>query len=163
MNQLLLQEEIKKKVKGLETPKEVVKDQIINEDFVMNDDLRDWTFKEDNKGRYRERIIEVIEKIGVEKWFKLKKYPTNDDSVWKNRYTGTLITLGEEIYKKEVITCGKIIRLLKYGTIKICLKNIRKEQKNFMREKKKKVLTIKDIIENHKNKDYYLRKRNLKK
>ena len=98
MNQITLQEEIKRKVTGLETPKKInVEDEIINKSFIMKDDLRDWIFKEDKKGnRYRERIWELIEKIGDEEWFKLKGYPINSDSVWKNRYTGSLSKLGEE-------------------------------------------------------------------
>jgi hypothetical protein len=64
--------------------------------------LREWTDKEDsNEVRYRERIIKVIEEIGVENWFKLKGYPTDDKSIWKNRYTGDLTTLGEEIHEYD--------------------------------------------------------------
>jgi hypothetical protein len=74
----------------------IVKDEVIDENFILKEDLRDWVFKEDSDGnRYRERIIDVIERIGVEKWFKLKGYPTDEKSVWKNRYGGGLRTLGE--------------------------------------------------------------------
>jgi hypothetical protein len=62
---------------------------------------KDWIFKEDENGdRYRERIMDVIMKeIGVEGWFRLKGYPINPESVWKNRYTGSLITLNEDIHR----------------------------------------------------------------
>jgi len=65
---------------------------------IMQEDLRDWIFKEDLEGnRYRERIWDKIKEFGVEKWFKAKGYPTEKDSVWKNRYCGTLTTLGRQI------------------------------------------------------------------
>jgi hypothetical protein len=78
----------------------ILKDEIIDKEFVLREDLRDWLFKEDSEGtRYRERIIDVIEEIGVENWFKLKGYPTDEKSVWKNRYTKGLTTLGQEIHE----------------------------------------------------------------
>jgi len=66
--------------------------------FIMAEDLRDLV-QEDKlgKGEYRTKAKEIIEKIGVEKWFKLKGYPTEPDSKWKNRYTGGLTTLREEV------------------------------------------------------------------
>ena len=71
----------------------------INGKFIMREDLREWVFKEDEEGtRYRERIVETIEKFGVEKWFKSMAFPTKENSVWKNRYTGSLTTLKEEIH-----------------------------------------------------------------
>ena len=98
MKQTAIKKEIKKELTSVETPTEV-KDEIIDKTFVMKDNLRDWIFKEDSKGRYRERIIKLLEEIGVENWFKLKGYPTNSDSVWKNRCTGSLITLEEDIHR----------------------------------------------------------------
>ena len=72
--------------------------EIINQEFIMRDDLRDWVFKEDKNGsRYRERIFEAIQKLGVEKWYKAKGYPTSPDSVWKNRYTASLTKLSERV------------------------------------------------------------------
>ena len=77
------------------------KDLVIDREFVLNTslaDLRDILFVEDNKGiRYRERIMDRIKEIGVEEWFKLKRMPTDGDSVWKNRYTGSETTLGQQI------------------------------------------------------------------
>lgn len=75
----------------------------IDKEFVLKTDLtklRDLIFVEDSEGnRYRERIIEEIEKIGVENWFKARGLPTDDNSVWKNRYTGDEITLKEDIHQ----------------------------------------------------------------
>jgi len=73
----------------------------IDKEFIMRDDLRDFIFQEDSEGdRYRERIWELINEIGVENWFKAKGYPTDEKSVWKNRYGGSLTTLGDEIYNE---------------------------------------------------------------
>jgi hypothetical protein len=74
---------------------------IIDDKFIMRDDLRDWVFEEDEDGRFRERIIDEIERIGVLNWFKIKGYPINPESIWKNRYTGSLGTLGEEIHEYD--------------------------------------------------------------
>lgn len=78
-------------------------DLIIDKNFVLNTDLekiQDTLFKEDSEGvRYRERIIEAIEQIGVEAWCKARGLPTNPDSIWKNRYTGDEITVKEYIEK----------------------------------------------------------------
>ena len=77
-------------------------DLIIDKQFVLDtdlDDLRDLRFKEDSEGkRYRERIIERIEEIGVEEWFKARGLPTDPNSVWVNRYCKGETTLGDEIY-----------------------------------------------------------------
>jgi hypothetical protein len=83
----------------------------INKEFILNTDLkelRETIFLEDENGdRYRERIIDEIEKFGVENWFKARGLPIEDESVWKNRYTGDTITLKEEIsrydYKSEKV------------------------------------------------------------
>jgi len=65
---------------------------------IMRDDLRNFIFCEDNEGnRYRERIWDKIKEFGVVKWFEAKGYPTEASSVWCNRYTGSEITLGEEV------------------------------------------------------------------
>ncbi len=95
---LLAKEKIEEvKEKAIKIPKDKKPNQIINEDFILRDNLREWIFIEDDKGnRYRERIWDMIEKIGVENWFKLKKYPLNPESIWKNRYTGSITTLKEE-------------------------------------------------------------------
>lgn len=86
----------------METETEVVvqtKDEIIDFDFIMRDDLRDFIFKEDsNEVRYRERIWDKIREFGVEKWFIAKGFPTDESSVWKNRYTEHLTTLKDEIH-----------------------------------------------------------------
>jgi hypothetical protein len=78
----------------IDTPKCII--QNIFDFDIMRDDLREWIFKEDEIGRYRERIWAKIEEFGVEKWFKAKGYPTEKTSVWKNRYCGTLTTMEEE-------------------------------------------------------------------
>ena len=71
--------------------------------FIMAEDLRDLIQNDRlGTGDYRKKAKEIIEKIGVEKWFKLKGYPTEPDSIWKNRYTGILTTLGEEVDKYAV-------------------------------------------------------------
>ncbi len=75
----------------------MIKEITINKDFIIREDLRDWIFKEDKKGRFRERIIEEIRKFGVMNWFKAKGYPINKKSIWKNRYTG-----GEEPLENEL-------------------------------------------------------------
>ncbi|MBE3092773.1 MAG: hypothetical protein IMZ51_03835 [Chloroflexi bacterium] len=64
-------------------------------DFIKKEDLRDWVFKEDKVGRFRERIIDEIEKFGVEKWFKEKGFPVTPKSIWKNRYVGSEETLND--------------------------------------------------------------------
>ena len=74
----------------------------IDKKFVLGtplDILRDKVFEEDEEGRYRERIIEQIKKIGVKKWFELRGLPIDEDSVWKNRYSADEIKLKEEINK----------------------------------------------------------------
>lgn len=85
---------------------------LIDEKFVLETDLkelRNMLFKEDEEGnRYRERVIEAIEKIGVEKWFELRGLPTHPKSAWKNRYTGDLIFLeteGINFYTWENYNC----------------------------------------------------------
>ena len=73
---------------------------IINEEYVLKTDLtelRDILFKEDEEGRYRERVMDAIRAIGTTKWFKARGLPTEEDSVWKNRYCGTETTLKKEI------------------------------------------------------------------
>jgi hypothetical protein len=84
----------------------------IDIDFILRDDLREWIFKEDENGkRYRERIWDKITEFGVENWFKAKGYPTNLDSVWKNRYCGGTETAQEEMmggcYKAEEVSIEK--------------------------------------------------------
>jgi len=70
----------------------------IDDDFIFKKDLRKWLFKEDENGiRYRERIQDKIEEFGVKKWFIKMGYPTEMDSIWKNRYTGDKTTLKEDI------------------------------------------------------------------
>ena len=77
----------------------------INKEFVISTDLnelRDLLFKEDETGRrYRERIFDEIEKIGLVEWFKLRGLPINDESIWKNRYTGDTETLGDYMEKSR--------------------------------------------------------------
>ena len=77
------------------------KDMVIDLDFLKEhkDNLKEWIFKEDIKGRLREKIWDKIKDYGIEKWFKLMKFPIEEDSIWKNRYTGHETTLGEEISK----------------------------------------------------------------
>lgn len=60
---------------------------------IMRDDLREIIFLEDEKGRFRERIMDAIELFGITNWFKAKGYPISLDSIWKNRYTGDKDTL----------------------------------------------------------------------
>jgi hypothetical protein len=80
----------------------IIDEATIEFDFdIMRDDLRDFIFKEDEISRYRERIIDKIRQFGIEKWFKAKGYPTNPESVWKNRYTGEATTLNEQCSKYE--------------------------------------------------------------
>jgi len=68
---------------------ENVENLTIDEDFIMRDDLKEFIFVEDSKGeRYRERIMEKIMEMGVVNWFKAKNLPTDENSVWVNRYTG---------------------------------------------------------------------------
>ena len=77
--------------------KPIFKDAVIDETFILRDDLRDWLFVEDSNGsRYRERIWDKIKEIGVENWFKKKGFPTTPESVWLNRYTKDTTTLKEE-------------------------------------------------------------------
>jgi len=70
--------------------------EVMDKEFILRDDLRKWVFEEDKEGRYRERIMKLIKEMGIENWFKKMGYPTNEDSVWKNRYIGSITTLGEE-------------------------------------------------------------------
>ena len=65
---------------------------------IMKDDLRDYIFLCDNGGnRYRERIIDKIKEFGLVKWFEVKGFPTDESSLWYNRYTGTETTLADEV------------------------------------------------------------------
>ena len=65
---------------------------------IMRDDLRNYVFYENELGhRYREKIMDKIKEFGVVNWFKAKGFPTNEESVWCNRYTGTETTLGEQV------------------------------------------------------------------
>jgi hypothetical protein len=83
--------EVKSKVIEKDKTIEKKPDELINQEFIMRDDLRDWNFKEDKNGcRYRERIFDEIKKFGVINWFKAKGYPISIDSIWKNRYTGCI-------------------------------------------------------------------------
>lgn len=76
---------------------------IIDFDFIMREDLHSVLFLEDENGRrYRERIIEAIEQFGPEKWFIAKGFPISDDSVWKNRYTGTESSFLEAKGKSDI-------------------------------------------------------------
>jgi len=85
-----------------EKEKKIVPDNLNFEEFIMRDDLHEWIFVEDKEGnRLRERIISQIEKFGVEKWFKVKGYPTDRKSIWKNRHTAHLIPLEEKIFAVE--------------------------------------------------------------
>lgn len=85
---------------------EIFEDCLIDSNFIMRDDLRDWNFREDDNGmRYRERIFEQIQKFGVINWFKAKGYPTNPESLWKNRYTGSIEELQEGV-KQGLIEQG---------------------------------------------------------
>jgi len=63
----------------------------ITKEYVLSVDLRKLRgilYNEDSEGhRCRERVIAVIDEIGVENWFKARGLPTSPDSVWKNRYT----------------------------------------------------------------------------
>ena len=90
---------------------EQINDLKIDKDFVLNTDLavlRELLLKEDSEGRrYRERIFDEIDKIGNNNWFKSRGLPINDDSIWKNRYTGTEETL--EGYQ------GSHLRVIKEG------------------------------------------------
>jgi len=74
-------------------------DIIIDKNLVLTMDLQalqEILLKEDSEGnRYRERIFDEIDKIGLVEWFKLRGLPTNEDSMWKNRYCGDTETLGE--------------------------------------------------------------------
>jgi len=75
-------------------------DVVIDNDFIMRDDLHEWIFIEDSEGnRYRERIMDKIKEFGIENWFKAKGYPLNEDSVWKNRHTASLTTLKDDIHQ----------------------------------------------------------------
>ena len=81
---------------------------IIDDAFILREDLREFLFKEDSEGnRYRERIWEQIEKFGVANWFKAKGYPTDENSIWLNRYTKSASTLGEQITKHLYYTLEK--------------------------------------------------------
>lgn len=68
---------------------------------IMREDLRDWIFvgEDTEEGRYREKIIDKIKEFGVKKWFEARGYPTNPESIWKNRYCGTTETLKEDLTK----------------------------------------------------------------
>ena len=71
----------------------------ITKEWVLNTDLDEiWNlrFKENSKEqRYRELIFNEIDKIGVVEWFKARELPIESDSIYKNRYTGTIRTLAE--------------------------------------------------------------------
>jgi hypothetical protein len=73
-------------------------DLTIDDDFIYREDLHEWRFKEDEFGRYRERIWDRTKKIGTAIWFENIGFPISPDSIYKNRYTGDLITLKEEVF-----------------------------------------------------------------
>ncbi len=95
----------------VEKPKEEIVVKTINEKEPLNrftftdifredEDLQKFIWKEDEVGRYRERVIEGIKKYGVKNWFEKMGLPTNDDSIWINRHNGlTKSTLGIEVNK----------------------------------------------------------------
>jgi len=65
---------------------------------IMKEDLRDYVFLCDNDGnRYRERIMDKIKEFGVVNWFKAKGFPTDESSLWYNRYTGAETTLADQV------------------------------------------------------------------
>lgn len=65
---------------------------------IMKEDLRDYVFLCDNDGtRYRERIWDKIKEFGVVKWFEAKGFPTNESSLWYNRYTGSETTIADQV------------------------------------------------------------------
>jgi len=83
--------------KNIRTTHKDIKGEAFDMD-IMRDDLRNFVFCEDSEGnRYRERIIDKIKEVGVVKWFEAKGFPTNDESVWFNRYTGTETTLKDQV------------------------------------------------------------------
>ena len=61
--------------------------------------MNEFIWKEDEVGRFRERVIKGIEEFGVKNWFEKMGYPTADDSVWINRNTKHKTTLGEQVNK----------------------------------------------------------------
>lgn len=75
-----------------------LRDLTITDDFIFREDLNDWLFKEDDFGRYRERIIDRVEKFGVMNWFKKIGYPVSPESIYKNKYVGEESTLKEQVY-----------------------------------------------------------------
>jgi hypothetical protein len=77
--------------------KELLLNVVIDKDFIMREDLRDYIFQEDEKGRYRERIQDEIKKFGYYNWFREKGYVISPESIWKNRYSGHEIKLEQEI------------------------------------------------------------------
>ena len=65
---------------------------------IMKEDLRDYIFLCDDDGnRYRERIWDKIKEFGVVKWFEAKGFPTDESSLWYNRYTGSETTLKDQV------------------------------------------------------------------
>jgi hypothetical protein len=87
-----------------EAEKQKLIDSTIDDDFIYREDLHDWIFKEDEFGRYRERIWDRVEKIGTAIWFQKMGYPISPDSIYKNRYTGHEVTLKEEIFSCTCLT-----------------------------------------------------------
>lgn len=87
------------RLKQEEEQQKFKQDVVIDNDFIMREDLHEWLFIEDSEGkRYRERIMDKIKEFGIENWFKAKGYPLNEDSIWKNRHTASLTTLKEDIH-----------------------------------------------------------------
>jgi len=76
---------------------------VIDKEFVLKTDLtrlRDILFEEDSNGdRYREKVMDAIWAMGAVKWFEARGLPTDDNSVWKNRYTGSETTAGSYLYE----------------------------------------------------------------
>jgi len=83
--------------KNIRTTHKDIKGEAFDMD-IMRDDLRNFVFCEDNDGnRYRERIMDKIKEFGVVNWFKAKGFPTDESSLWYNRYTGAETTLADQV------------------------------------------------------------------
>jgi hypothetical protein len=92
--------EIEKKEAKKVLPKIVITDELVR--TWDSEKIREYIFEEDEQGRYRERIHDLIRKIGVKNWFVLKGLPIEENSIWINRYVkDSETTLNEQVNKQN--------------------------------------------------------------